>query len=467
MQSERSVQKFHVVFRPNQKGLKFYVDRNQTKHVFDLLIRRLTEKGPPYHSAHVPQANQFLPKNLEKGSREHAIFLFMLCLWMRGGVESDTAASLLKEMYEKKPKVFLPENYRLIEGESTVKNSELNKKQIRKISKTLTEFNLGQRVEENGSGWVYNMRKLDRFWQGDPRELMNDRPDFDMLTKRIKGKTRSKEGLFINEDNPNGFMYFREKMVAMIAYFLMDSKLVPMFYTPVPVDFHVLRLLTLTGIFRVEGMSIEEAVGVDFYTAHTQRLAREITEWYCRKFHISPIALCDSLWLLSREFCRDNPGNSGYVMDDLRKKTIRDKRNDIPGSSFLFDELSKDKKNPVISKDESSDGYLNFGFYPPDDISGRKRYRGLRWNGDIWDSPGRVKRFNRSCGQCPVNDHCHYNISSGAYYTSGKLLPERLRQKPPAHQMDFFGHISFASSQKVKVDQTVRFAEIHLKPEGL
>ena len=84
------------------------------------------------------------------------------------------------------------------------------------------------------------MRKLDRFWSGDPRKLMDDKPKFKVLVKRIMGKTTRKGVFFYNIDKAQGFMYFREKMVAMIAYFLMDAKLVPMFYTPVPVDFHVI-----------------------------------------------------------------------------------------------------------------------------------------------------------------------------------------------------------------------------------
>ncbi len=142
----------------NEK-IRFYADKRQARVVFNALIQRLSEKGPPYNRAHVPQADQFLPSNLEKGSAQHAVFLFLLCLWMRGGVESDTAASLLKEMHEKRPDLFNPYDYDDWGPQRT-------REQITEINGALVEHRLGQRAQENSLGWVYNMRKLARFWKG-------------------------------------------------------------------------------------------------------------------------------------------------------------------------------------------------------------------------------------------------------------------------------------------------------------
>lgn len=420
-----------VVEQPNQGKLTFYIDRQRAKTVFDLLIDRLSQKGPPYNLAHVPQADRFLPENLAKGSVEHAIFLFTLCFWMRGGVESDTASNFLKIMHEKQPGVFKPDRFRTSVSETT-------EEQIEFISNVLKGHRLGQRVEENAAGWVYNMRKLDRFWEGDPRKLMNDTPPFDRLAKRIIGKTTAKGGSFANMDSPNGFMFFREKMTAMIAYFLMDASLVPMFYTPVPVDFHVLRLLTANGIIRVRGKTMEESVGINFMRNSTLMLCRRVTEWYCKKYQVSPIALCDSLWLLSRTFCRNNPGNSGYVFDAKRQATkIEDEERWFQETVFSVDDAPK--------------------------ITGRKRYLGLKWSEIEMHQPTKVRRLRDSCGKCPLTESCRYNISSGAYYVGGKLLPERLRIRPPEEiQRNFFDHSAFEVVRKEDVDNTVRFAKIPL-----
>ncbi len=39
----------------------------------------------------LPQDTRHLPKTLEPGSREHALFLFHACYWMRGGIDSNVA----------------------------------------------------------------------------------------------------------------------------------------------------------------------------------------------------------------------------------------------------------------------------------------------------------------------------------------------------------------------------------------
>jgi hypothetical protein len=438
----------HVVIQPDQKGLEFYASKRQAKKVFDAIIKRLSEKGPPYNTAHVPQA--VLPSNMVHGSKEHAIFLFILCLWMRGGVESATATSFLKNMYEQRPDVFIPETY-------WNWGPDLTRKQVDRISEVLTEHRLGQRVEENALGWVYNMRKLAQFWEGDPRKLMTDRPRFNVLARRIIGKTSGKQGQFINEDNPNGFMFFREKMTAMIAYFLMDAGLVPMFYAPVPVDFHVLRLLVSNQVIRVRGKDVKETVGVDFMRNVTQRLAREMTEWYCREYQVSPVALCDALWLLSGTLCRANPGNSGYVTDDQRRLALKESRVVVNSHPML--DIDMESNGAAVEADPIQDGLTG----PSSDITGRKRYRGLKRDADTLRKPTLVRSFEKSCGVCPLQDTCRYNISSGAYYTAGMLLPERLRVIPPALQADFLESPGFKGSFHAPVDPTVRFAKITLR----
>lgn len=429
----------NVVLRPDQHGLRFYADYVQAEKVFDNLIRRLSEKGVPYDTAQVPQADHFLPRNLEKGGKQHANFLFMLCFWMRGGVESDTAAIFLAKMHEENPVLFEPQIY----NQSTSKTVDL----IAMVRDELIKHRLNQRVKENAVGWVYNMRKIARHWNGDPRNLMNDKPSFDTLVSRIIGKTTSGDNLLINEDSPNGFMFFRHKMTAMIAYFLMDFGLVPHFYTPVPVDFHVLRLLVTNLILRVEGLDVDLAIGIDFTKAEALKAARDVTEWYCRERKVSPIALCDSLWLLSRTLCRNNPGNSGYVLDIKRKQQARKART-----------RDAQVEEEILVGMESD--------FPPSDspieISGRKRYQGLRFTFEDLMEKSRARRIEQTCGRCPVRETCTYNISSGHYYVGGKLVPERRRVVPSESQINFLNLEGFSSLKSKPSKAKIRFAEIHL-----
>ena len=312
---------------------------------------------------------------------------------------------------------------------------------------------------------------------------MDDRPSFKTLARRIIGKTRQvnlyidvsklnvlmfsqhmmsaimlyllamrTETVFVNEGDPNGFMFFRHKMAAMIAYFLMDAGLVPMFYTPVPVDIHVLRVLVSNQVIRVRGKSTRKTIGTDFMKTPAQRLARKVTEWYCRKYNISPVALGDTLWLLSRTLCRLNPGNSGYVVDDKRHadlKMVRKSHDDHP--MLDLDMVPTESvSDPERSEDEDSGR------------NGRKRYIGLKYSMDKLFSPSMTRRFEKSCDICPIKNTCRFNISSGAYYTGGMLLPERARFRPPDNQVNFLDHPAFRSSFGGMVDPTVRFAQINM-----
>lgn len=458
----------HVVFQENQKGLKFRVSKKQALRVFDALIQRLREKGVPYNTALVPQAEFALPKTLQTGTRQHAIFLFVLCLWMRGGTESDTAMRFLAPLYDARPELFVPE-YFLVDANTTSLVSE--------VATALINFKLGQRVDENSVGWVYNMRKIARHWGGDPRKLMNDKPTFDVLSRRIISKKPKKGNgpaggshlKLLDEEKPNGFMYFQEKMAGMIAYFLIDAELVPMFYAPVPVDIHVLRILVSNEVITVRGRKASESLGVDFYREEVRAGARMITEWYCRERKISPVALCDTLWLLSRSLCRRNPGNSGYVVDAKRKREDSLRRK---AARPIFDHPE------LIGVAESADESTLASFLPPTqgvdsamtvadsdsdagELSGRKRYMGVRFNEQaIWSEASRVDRYTASCGRCSLQKTCVLNITSAAYYVAGKLLPERLRLKAPDDHGSFLSHEAFASAHHVKIDPRVRFAPI-------
>lgn len=445
----------HVVLQPDQKGLQFKINRKQALRVLDMLIQRLGERGIPYNYALVPQAGHTLPKmfqnklNADYDHKQHAIFLFVLCLWMRGGTESDTAIEFLTPMYEKDQKLFAPEYFLQTDTPGL----------IAEVATALTEANLGNRVDENSVGWVYNMRKIARHWGGDPRKLMNDKPKFKKLCKRIVSKKPKTDDdlVLLNEGNPNGYMYFQEKMAGMIAYFLMDAELVPMFYAPVPVDIHVLRVLVINQVIKPVGKCEKETLGVDFYREEVRALAREVTEWYCRTRHVSPVALCDTLWLLSRSLCRRNPGNSGYVVDTKRHKNDRLRRKQnrdgllSPHLLGMEDVIEGDVLTLVPS--ESDDG--------AGELSGRKRYMGFRFSDDtIWNDPGRIRRYEAACGRCPLESTCRFNVTSAAYYVAGKLLVERERLKAPRDHRSFLDHDAFASAHHVRIDPRVRFAPI-------
>lgn len=420
--------KYHVVLQPREQGLKFEIDYTRAKLVFHALIERLRERGAPYHAAAVPQIDANLPINMARGTVEHAIFFFAACLWMRGGTESGTAVRLLKKMFENEPNMFKP---------SFFADGSYFQSYIPYVAETLKAYKLGQQIGQNAKGWIHNMRELALRWKGDPRELFRGKPSFETLCKRIIRHRMPKQKGQSGDAGYEGFMFFREKMVAMLAYFLMDSGLVPLQYVPVPVDFHVLRILVTNRIVLVKGKSLEETIGVDFLKKSVQNLARKVTLWYCKKFRISPIALCDALWLLSRTLCRNNPGNSGYVADPQRHAMKYAGQDSLP---FMND--------------------IQPTHFPP---RGRMRYLGMRF--DDRELEKMQPRFKASCHICPVEKFCKFNVTSAMCYVGGKLVPERLRFVPTngvAVQKTLFGTDTFIDAQTSPVRRDVRFAEIDM-----
>lgn len=398
--------------------MKYRTYPERAKIVFDRLIAHMNAGEYPFNHSIVPQIRENMPENLPEGGREHALYLWATCYYMRGGIDSVVAFQRLTLIYERKPYLFNPEWFEEQFGNEpfVTQQWKYGKELKRKLAEHVayvelrTELNahgLGFSLEENTRMWVLNAIKLKRFWKCDPRIIFAKAKTYEDLIRMIANV----EGFSLHSEN--GFLGFQHKMVSMIAYFLGDAKLIDLSVIPVPVDFHVLRMLVSNGIIRPGW----RAGGDSIFSQELLRVARDITEDYCKKEGRDMIELCNSLWLFSRAMCSWHPDNNSETPDKSKKRKEQQKL--------------RHKRKVEIS--QGSNANLEDDPLKPNPGLGR-RSRVVHRKPD-WNDPNQIVRFHRSCGVCPVVSTCRFAIPSAPYYLSGKLSRRR-RSSPKPEKLE-------------------------------
>jgi hypothetical protein len=343
--------------------MRIHVDRWQAIEVYDRLVDQYLQKGFPYNQPGVFPPQSIVPENLPLNGREYALYLFCSCYYMSGGIESDTAFRSLARMYHAQPDVFDP---------AFVVENGLEPDDIASV---LSRYGLNYGAEKNSRFWVENFKRLQEFWGGDPRNLLSDTRSYEELCENIRNKGTSKV------DRRAGMLGFQHKMVSMIAYFLTDTGLVRLPYTyPIPVDFHVIRVNLEHRIVRVTGRSKKIN-----RTNELLQTLRDLSVWYCNLKGIDSNILADALWLLSKNLCRHNPGNSFRVKENRRL-----------GKNY------RGRKRQVVRKH-------------------------IAW------TRAQIHTYHRTCGNCPVENTCKLQIPAAHYYVRGHVSQEGMRAVP--HQL--------------------------------
>ncbi|MEK7094403.1 MAG: hypothetical protein AAB903_03645 [Patescibacteria group bacterium] len=326
------------------------VDKERTREVLGRLHQAYIQKLYPFNQPEAvpPQIKKNIPPVLVWGSREHALFLFALCYWMRGGIKSHTATHHLTKIYNAHPDIFLPEQVDRLSQEML----------INILGKTGLNFN----VRDTSNGWLKNARRLRDMWGSDPRTLFSGIDTYEAACDRIQNRSKT------------GFHGFQEKMVSMITYFFMHAGMVDQWNFPIPVDFHVLRTVFSHQIIRAT--QTEGRGNNGFYTKRILAQTRQIFLDYCEEHGVSPIELCDAVWLYSGLMCNQYPGNQSRGGRERRGR--------------------KTEIRPMP-----------------------------RW------SKGQMKTYERTCAVCIVAKSCTWAIPAGPYYIGGRIDLREKHESPP------------------------------------
>ena len=373
--------------------LPIAVHAERVDEVLDKLLSTLQAGEFPYNlaDARSPHIPENMPTTLERGGREHAMFHFACCYYMRGGIKSFTAYTRLGRLYDTRPDLFdchkivanlgsdvqsSPidverlaeelENDTLAEDVVEQLNPETPRAMVEQdIADALQAFGLGMH-NTTARIWVENaIRMVDRY-DGDPLEIFNGVTDYTEACRRIE-----------NDKKGNGFKGFKEKMVSMITYFLMDDGLIDSFKFPIPVDVHVLRVSILNGLISFPGVP----PNTDLMRPETTDALRKVYLDYVVRKDADPLRLCDAVWLLSGLLCSKAPGN--WTIEPLPRK-FRD-----------------GKRTPLIVVDEN-----------PDD-------------------PKQMAAYEKSCRCCPVETTCNARMSATTWYIADMLAVRGPRMRFP------------------------------------
>jgi hypothetical protein len=275
------------------------IDKKKAVLVFGRLMNAYDTQRYPFDlpEAIPPQVKENLPTAMVWGSREHACFLFVLCYWMRGGIDSHVATKTLAKLYSACPEMFLPEKVLSFDAQLPLPGME-SIVAMKAVYRLIRSIGLAFNAESIARGWIENYEKILRDYRGDPRQLFQSITTFEEACVRIQNRGKQ------------GFTGFQEKMVSMLTYFYMDAGILDRWNFPIPVDFHVLRTVFANQIALPEK---GDASNNGFYTKEILEAIRRLSLWYCAEYNVDPIRLCEALWLHSRLMCDKLPANRSDV----------------------------------------------------------------------------------------------------------------------------------------------------------
>lgn len=322
------------------------------REICEQLLAAFRNDEFPYRELSALPQN-LIPRRIKEDDLLHARFLFYCCHYMRGSIKSDQAVKRLVQLWYLEPRFFDPA---WIKGLDSLES----------LHDHLGEL-IGYKTDEITRFWHENSVRLAAHWDGDPRRIFSQIANAEDLYRLVTNKKRA-------EGAERGFWGFQEKMASMLAYFLIDARLVPSFTASPPVDFHLVRVMLSTQMLRVTKSDPDRKVRYE----HLTGLGVKVLEQYAHESGANLVELGNAFWMISVLICRLTPGNrtSGLRKGEHGKK-----------------------------------------IYP-------------EWASISWNEPREVKRYVNSCGSCALEEVCTLNVPSGPYYQTGELrMRERLR--PP------------------------------------
>jgi len=270
----------------NGEKLNITVHKEHAYEVLDTLLKAYENNEPPYNLDRVrlPHDPRHMPKTLERGSVDHAMFLFNVCYYMRGGIKSNDAVKRMSGIYDAYPELFNCEYAQNFDTED--------------LAAILKDHGLGFQKTVAGQ-WVDNSRKMLEQFGGDPRAI------FEGVT------TYEESQALIQNKKGKGFQGFQEKMTSMIIYYLMDEELIEPFNFPIPVDLHVMRVSIANEMITFANQSGEPVPnGTNLFWPETTAALRSLYLDYAADNNVNPLRLCDAVWMLSESSCGRHPGNT-------------------------------------------------------------------------------------------------------------------------------------------------------------
>ena len=336
-----------------------FVNHERASLVFDTLLASLNKNEFPYNASKTPQ--KIVGEKLQKYSKlEQSRYWFFLCMYMRGPVDSNYAATKLFEIFEAQG------------GGGIFDPSCPHSQNPEAVDVVMSHFNFTRLLSDVKKFWVFAAKKLALLYEGDPRKIFDNIKDFDEIMLRCMYDSKKK----------SGFMGFQKKMSSMLTYFFRDRNLISLKHFPPPVDFHLMRIMILTGV-----IVLEKDDPLRFRYENSSALGYEAVEIYLKRTAADPISLGDALWLLSGNLCSLSPKNAeqrnfGIFCEETVANAPPSKRKRLAAQPGLFCRTGVDLHLQVSSS---------------------------------------TQKMKETCGRCPAKYLCNGGIPAVEYYNYGLL----------------------------------------------
>lgn len=284
--------------------------------VFRILDKEWREQKGVFSKIVLPQDRWPLPED----KRELALFLFYSALFMRGGVVSEDPMRLLFALKHDFPNFFEP-HYVVKHLSPAFIEDALRKTipvQLAKNGKSNGRSNSNvYKLDEHSKAWFHNSEVLEKYYMGDPLNIFHNIRDFEEAFGKINH--RKKKGA--------GILGMRRKIFSLLTIWFQEKNLVSFFPTPIPVDFHALRILWATGIIDFPNLvpfepqkkhspSLKGKIAIRI----TEKIIDEIMLWsqnFIHKIKLSHVIINPALWILSRDLCMKSYPNSSFTEGGL------------------------------------------------------------------------------------------------------------------------------------------------------
>lgn len=366
--------------------LKF--DEKIALEVFSILDRawKTRNEGGIFQETVLPQDQYAMPDD----PKACVLLLFYLALTQRGGIISEDPFKIIHYLWKECPDLFIP---RIVASWAPERVEKILRSSFVPVFGNDTSSTSGYKIAEHARSWIANSFTLHRYWGDDPRNVFWGCPDFEEAFRRIDYKRAAEAG----------FRGMRRKIFTLYTIWLQEKELINYFPTPIPVDFHAMRVLWACEIINCRSVERPfapkagqpESLRGKACVRVSERFVNEIMQWSQRfiwENGFSHLRINPALWDLSRRFCAEHVqnGSRGNGMRFIESDSLRD----IHG-------WPRDYKNP--------------------------------------------------CGFCPVEKYCKWAIPASPYYRWGVLVRVGKRMPYPCLRLPGiveWGMVPFSSRKK-------------------
>jgi len=210
--------------------------------VFEILNDAWLNKKGVFKDVILPQ-NLWIPDGWENlSNQEKANFFFFAALPMRGGLISEDPFKWLQTLWLMFPEFFdvkivaetMSPDY-MREAIKAVTNEILDGPGIGKLG----GGSLSYKMEEHIPNWILNAKALYYRWGGNLLNVFWGVDNFEEAFEKIDYKRYRKN----DRRKERCFYGMRRKIFSLLTIFLQEQELIPIFPTPIPVDFHASRIV--------------------------------------------------------------------------------------------------------------------------------------------------------------------------------------------------------------------------------